>query len=479
MERTNKSSQDMKDSAKLRLLSSITADQEVIGNADHVAMNQEELQDLLVNPPETIYLVGGPFSIPSAHKNIRYVGVNQPEVTLEKGKLIADYSAIGITFKDVRYTSPYCRTEAEQLYLTDKYAEALPLLEDDANQGNPRAMYMAAMCYLHGYGTSIDLKKCREWLQRSFGMREPLSSINYAFHCCKNNREQYLQILSEYFDDLQALALSGDYLAQFEFYDYVLNFRDKYTSQDCATAIEWYRQAAKQGHAWAQSKLGFMYKRGHGVEQDYEKAFEWYHKAAKQGFAEAQNNLGFMYALGDGVEQDDEKAVEWYRKAAEQGHAPAQYDLGFMYANGIGVEQDDAQAVEWYRKAAEQGHTKAQYSLAVAYANGDGVEQDDEKAVEWHRKATKQGYAETQCNLGVAYALGDGVNGVKEDSAQAVKWFRKAAEQGYARAQCYLGAAYELGQGVEQDYAQAVKWYRKAAEQGHKSAQKYLRRLGY
>ena len=46
-------------------------------------------------------------------------------------------------------------------------------------------------------------------------------------------------------------------------------------------------------------------------------------KAAEQGHAKAQTNLGWMYDNGEGVTKDAVKAVEWYQKAAEQGNADA------------------------------------------------------------------------------------------------------------------------------------------------------------
>ena len=60
--------------------------------------------------------------------------------------------------------------------------------------------------------------------------------------------------------------------------------------------------AAEQGHVGAQSKLGFIYQHGQGVDVDYKKAIEWYEKAAKQGQPEAQFNLAGMYAQGRGVD---------------------------------------------------------------------------------------------------------------------------------------------------------------------------------
>jgi TPR repeat protein len=60
------------------------------------------------------------------------------------------------------------------------------------------------------------------------------------------------------------------------------------------------------------------------VPQDDAEALKWWRKAAEQGDATAQTNLGFMYDsfmydIGRGVPQDDAEALKWYRKAAEQG----------------------------------------------------------------------------------------------------------------------------------------------------------------
>ena len=53
--------------------------------------------------------------------------------------------------------------------------------------------------------------------------------------------------------------------------------------------------------AIAQYNLGVMYIYGAGVPLDDAKAVEWFRDAAKQGFAEAQNHLGLMYGEGRGV----------------------------------------------------------------------------------------------------------------------------------------------------------------------------------
>ena len=80
----------------------------------------------------------------------------------------------------------------------------------------------------------------------------------------------------------------------------------------------------------------------------------WYRLAADQGLAGAQSNLGFMYANGRGVPQDDAEAARWYRLAADQGFASAQVSLGLLYENGEGVPQDYVQAHMWTNLAVAQ-----------------------------------------------------------------------------------------------------------------------------
>ena len=47
-----------------------------------------------------------------------------------------------------------------------------------------------------------------------------------------------------------------------------------------------------------------MYGNGQGVPQDGRAAMKWFRLAAEQGNATAQTNLGLMYGNGDGVPQD-------------------------------------------------------------------------------------------------------------------------------------------------------------------------------
>ena len=91
-----------------------------------------------------------------------------------------------------------------------------------------------------------------------------------------------------------------------------------------------------------------MYAQGQGAPQDDVQARRWFREAAAQGVAAAQSVLASMYAQGRGGPQDHEQARHWYEKAAAQGDTPAQLSLGVMYALGEGAPQDLRQAKEWF-----------------------------------------------------------------------------------------------------------------------------------
>ena len=66
-----------------------------------------------------------------------------------------------------------------------------------------------------------------------------------------------------------------------------------------------------------------MYGKGQGVVQDYAEAVKWYRLAAAQGNASAQSNLGVRYGKGQGVPMDTVRAHMWFNLAAVNGDANA------------------------------------------------------------------------------------------------------------------------------------------------------------
>ncbi len=88
--------------------------------------------------------------------------------------------------------------------------------------------------------------------------------------------------------------------------------------------MKWFQQAANEGFAPAQIKLGFIYDKGINVVENNRKAFDWYLLAARQGNAEAQFMTGMMYMKGEGAPQDMHEASKWLLMAGDKGQQSAE-----------------------------------------------------------------------------------------------------------------------------------------------------------
>ena len=62
-----------------------------------------------------------------------------------------------------------------------------------------------------------------------------------------------------------------------------------------------------------------MYVSGRGVKEDNFEAVKWYRQAAEQGNAKAQSMLGVAYLFGEGVQVNKSLAKEWLGKACDNG----------------------------------------------------------------------------------------------------------------------------------------------------------------
>lgn len=237
---------------------------------------------------------------------------------------------------------------------------------------------------------------------------------------------------------------------------------------DFAERFETVRKLALEGHAWAQSSVGWHYLTGRGVEMDLEAALRWLQRAAAQGDADGPYLLGQIYDFGLGVEYDSAKAAEWYRQGALQGNAWAQYELGLALRDGRGVEQSPQEGFRWLLRSAMQDHPSAQQALAYTFQLGLGVPVSLREAFEWDRLAANQGNPWSQVALGTRYLDGEGVSVNLEEG---LRWVRLAAERGNLWGQLELGFMYESGEGVPRSPADAAEWYRRAATQGSAYAQ--------
>ena len=473
---------------KYKILSTVTSDREILNNTEIVAMNQDELYDILDEGTEKVYLCGDRFEIPTGRRNVCYIGINSPLVILENNKGAEIYAEAGIKFKNVQYEgniNPYI-TIGEKLFLEGKYKEAFPIIEQAANNENPRAMHIMARYYNDGYEVvKINNVERNNWCSRAYSYKEPLSMYGYSFWCTENGSEEQKRICSQIFVDIKETAESGD--------------------------------------LFAQGAIGWMYDNGNGVVQDKNIAVKWMMKAAEQCYPYAQNYLGWMYGAGNGVDKDNIRAVEWYRKAAEHGFAAAQYNLGVMYQNGNGVDKDFGMAEHWYLKAAEQDYKLAFRNLANmydimyeagSYANYDRLRQTVKKYdgvlgkldssssdleasqivfnssdERWKCYIRGAKLNDPVCLLKAGFLIA--VHGPREYSKEeiltAVEWLKASVDYDPANAYFYLGIVYECGIYehcivsnpfvIEPNKRLAIEYYTKGANAGSNDCRAKLNRI--
>lgn len=143
------------------------------------------------------------------------------------------------------------------------------------------------------------------------------------------------------------------------------------------------RQAAAQGYAASQYRLGYCYESGRGEAQNFSTANDWYEKAAKQDFVDAEYKLGYSYRVGRGTSIDLATALAWYKRAAKNGDSEAMYNVGWMCATGQGTGVNAQEAYNWFLEAARHGETNSQMEVAQRLRDGDGVAKDLTGSYSW------------------------------------------------------------------------------------------------
>ena len=106
-------------------------------------------------------------------------------------------------------------------------------------------------------------------------------------------------------------------------------------AEDEAEASRWYllvlRANAASGNADAQNALGEAFYAGKlGAVKNAVEAVKWFRRAAEQNLAAAQSNLGVCYERGDGVAKYEVEAYKWDLLAAAQGDTKAKRNASML-----------------------------------------------------------------------------------------------------------------------------------------------------
>lgn len=129
------------------------------------------------------------------------------------------------------------------------------------------------------------------------------------------------------------------------------------------------RRAAQAGHAGAKYLLASLLETGRWGPPDVRQALDWFNQAAEEGYAPAQFRLGRIFENGELKSyQDYELSEKWYLMAALQDHVEAQFHLGDLFSDLKWRARDPVQALFWYMKAAENHHRLARHRRDSLYS---------------------------------------------------------------------------------------------------------------
>lgn len=323
-------------------------------------------------------------------------------------------------------------------YVEQDYKKGARWFEKAMELDEKEAMVNLAVCYAYGYGVTPDylwalsclnasgmdnndnIKGIVQQIQKGAESGQPTALYAMGRLYEEINEKGKAQ---RYFD--KALK-SGDSSVHF-FHGVLLAEKGEYKE-----AVNWLKQAADKGNAYAQTYLGTMYYEGTGVTKDLSTAAELFSKALGKGEANAIFNLALMYKNGDGVPQDDTISAIYMELAAQEGisNSAAEYFTGMNYYEGKGVEQDYGKAVEWLKIAANKNLSDAFEALGECYYYGHGVEQNYITAAEWLKRCVNSNHPKGKATNLLSKIYRKGIDGLPQDITEADRLLKKAAEIG-------------------------------------------------
>jgi TPR repeat protein len=159
--------------------------------------------------------------------------------------------------------------EGNNARLSGDYATALRIWRPLAEQGQKDAENGMGVLYHYGEGVPRDYDQAVKWYRLAM---------------------QHGSIKAEY--NLGLAYSHGDGVAM-----------------DQSAALRYFTLAANDGLPQAQTELADEY--GAQAPPDFLKASKYYREAAIQGYAPAEERLGILYAYGDGVLEDHITAYAW------------------------------------------------------------------------------------------------------------------------------------------------------------------------
>lgn len=443
------------------------------------------------------------------------------------------------------------RYSSAQLLLGQYYKEgqfvdqgpnlAFHWLNKAAEQAEVSAYYPTAYAFEKGIGTTVDYEKALKFYKLAAKYDDPnaLLRLGKLFLKGRGMEKPSEAMALTYFQQAsQHGSVAGKYYLGMM---HLLGQGMDKPNLDLAFTL--LKEAADEGHEKALEKVGVLSQFGLGTTQNFEEVRKAYEKS---NTANSLYRLGWLYKRGLGVEQDSLQALSFWEKAADLGNPfaayragkaylqrwkennedtglweeetdgaqkayrylnqaseflpDAMYLLGYLQKKGIGCDEDAILAMESYKKAAERGHANAQFKVGqyVEECADGGWESEafslyEKAAAQNHKKANlavgrfyQEGFGR-DCDLDLAFSSFETAKSIKDLSSlspfkqmakeskheKSLKFIEQKADKDNVPALLFMAKVTEEGVLVPQDTSKAISLYQRAWEKGNRSA--YLR----
>lgn len=253
--------------------------------------------------------------------------------------------------------------------------EAEKWLEESAKRGNIDAHFQLGNLYFFGIPDIVSINPEKAISNYKVAANENIPEAMFHYGMALKNGFGTTKDLDKGLDYLQKAAEKQNHMAIYEIGTLLFKGIPGKVPHDPVSAFQCFVDASKLGNRDASYMIAHCYVEGIGVERDMKKAFDILELLAPHD-AHAKVSLGVCYAQGNGVEKNFEKAVQiWNEVLTDDSSytrssltqfasiAEASFNLGVCYRNGFGVPQDIRQAKNLFADAAKYGHPQGKAAL--------------------------------------------------------------------------------------------------------------------
>jgi len=188
---------------------------------------------------------------------------------------------------------------------TNNAVDTIEEIKVNAEKGDVKAQAALGGIYFKGEGVVKDTTEAVKWLSKAAQQGDAISQTCLGF--CYFNGEGVTKNQLEGLKLIVLAANQGLAEAQWIYADSCRIGIKGLLSQNSAEAAKWYRKAAEQGYAKAQSSLGGLYFLGDGVPRNYIEAYKWFalgmaqgNEVAKQGVSVLENSMLTAEQISEG-----------------------------------------------------------------------------------------------------------------------------------------------------------------------------------